>query len=62
VRVREDKNIEDATRSTILAEQWKRGSSKSKTQTNVSGVDDADMVDVELLESEIEEDNNPDEG
>jgi len=57
MRVREDKTIGQATRSDVLAEMWRKQAGASTSGTIRIGVDEGELVDAEVLESEIEEDD-----
>ena len=67
VRIRDDKNIEDATRSSMLAELWRRqdGLGKGKEKKGGkggAGADDGDLVDAEVAESDVEDEYSDEEG
>ncbi|KAF8316367.1 ATP-dependent DNA ligase [Clavulina sp. PMI_390] len=53
LKVREDKRIEDATPATMLAQLWRKQDTRGRTDG--AGEDDGDLVDVDIPESEAED-------
>ena len=52
IKVRDDKGIENASTPEFLAKMWKTQEAQGKDHT---GVDDGDLMDVVVEESEVEE-------
>lgn len=60
IKIREDKSIENASTSEFLADMFR--SQQANSNKERGGVDEGDLLDVEMPESELEEEESESDG